>query len=109
VVTVGIDDHGVVEIPDGPAPARVGVLVLRVWLEGTAGDPVLRIGLTGRHDITRTADETASASTARDALAYVRDWLTRFQAPPGDEAVTARKRRAGNVSAQASTADESGR
>jgi hypothetical protein len=70
--------------PHSPDPDRVGVLVLRAWLEGTARDPQLRIRLVGRDDVTRDAEDTASASTIEDALAYVRDWLAQFSAaaPP---------------------------
>jgi hypothetical protein len=64
--------------PEGPQPDRVGALVLRVWLEGTADDPTLRIRLTGRSDVTQDVVDTASASTIEEALARVRDWLEGF-------------------------------
>jgi hypothetical protein len=66
------------EAPDRSEPRRVGALVLRVWLEGTAEDPRLRIRLVGREDVTRDVADTATASTIEDALAHVRDWLERF-------------------------------
>jgi hypothetical protein len=55
-----------------------GVLILRVWVEGSSGDPQLRIRMVGRQDLTRTAQETGSASTIEETLAYIRDWLERF-------------------------------
>jgi len=66
--------------PDSSAPERVGVLVLRAWLEGSAHDPQLRVRLVSRDDVARDAEETTSASTIEDALAYIRDWLARFSA-----------------------------
>jgi hypothetical protein len=71
---------------DTSAPERVGVLVLRAWLEGAAHDPQLRIRLVSRDDVTRDAEDTASASTIEDALAYIRDWLARFSAAPRNSA-----------------------
>jgi hypothetical protein len=56
------------------------VLVLRAWLEGTARDPQLRVRLVSRDDVAQDAEDTASAVTVEDALAYVRDWLTQFSA-----------------------------
>lgn len=64
--------------PDRPEPGKVGVLVIRVWLEGTADHPQLRIRLTGRKDVTRDVVDTASASRIESALARVRDWLEQF-------------------------------
>ena len=74
------------KISDSPEPNRVGVLVLRAWLEGTGRDPQLRVRLVSRADVTRDAEHTASASTIEDALAYVRDWLTHFSAAPWNSA-----------------------
>ena len=59
-------------------PGVTGVLILRVWLEDTSGDPQLRIRMTGRQDLAQNAEDTASASTIEETLAYVRDWLERF-------------------------------
>jgi hypothetical protein len=68
------------KIVNSPELNRVGVLVLRAWLEGTVRDPQLRVRLVSRDDVTRDAEDTASESTIEDALAYVRDWLARFSA-----------------------------
>lgn len=84
-MTVGAHYHGMLDASSDPESIRAGALVLRVWLEGTAGHPLLRIGLTGRQDITREIDDTASASTIEDALALVRDWLERFRAAAHDD------------------------
>lgn len=77
-VTPGVHYAQMRKTQDSPAPDRIGVLVLRAWLEGPADDPQLRIRLVSRDDVARDAEDTASASTAEDALAYVRDWLARF-------------------------------
>ena len=77
-VTAGAHDAQMPKTADSSEPKRVGVLVVRAWLEGTADDPRLRVRLVGREDVTRDAEDAASASTLEDALAYVRDWLVRF-------------------------------
>jgi hypothetical protein len=59
-------------------PERAGVLILRVWVEGSGGDQQLRIRIIGRPDLERDAQDTASASTIEATLAYVRDWLELF-------------------------------
>jgi hypothetical protein len=59
-------------------PTRAGVLILRVWVEGSGGDQQLRIRMVGRPDLGRDAQDTASASTVEATLAYVRDWLELF-------------------------------
>jgi hypothetical protein len=59
-------------------PGRAGVLILRVWLEGSGADRRLRVRMVGRLDLDREAQDTASASTIDETLAYVRDWLERF-------------------------------
>jgi hypothetical protein len=71
------------EAPDGSPPRKAGALVLRVWLEGTADDPRLRIRLVGRQDVTRDVRDIAAASTIDDALDHVRMWLDRFRASAG--------------------------
>jgi hypothetical protein len=58
--------------------SRAGVLILRVWVEGSASDQQLRIRMVGRPDLERDAQDTASASTIEATLAYVRDWLEHF-------------------------------
>jgi hypothetical protein len=59
-------------------PGSAGVLILRVWLEGSSGDPQLRIRMVGRRDLARNEQDTATASTIEETLAYVRDWLEHF-------------------------------
>jgi hypothetical protein len=59
-------------------PGRAGALILRVWLEGSSGDPQLRVRMIGRPDLDWDAQDTGSASTIEETLAYVRDWLERF-------------------------------
>jgi hypothetical protein len=60
---------------------KAGALILRVWLEGSADDPQLRIRLVGREDVTRDVEQTESVSTIEDALALIQDWLERFSSP----------------------------
>ena len=57
---------------------KVGVLVLRVWLEGSSIDRQLRIRMISRADLDQSAQDSESASTTEDVLAYVRDWLEAF-------------------------------
>jgi hypothetical protein len=56
---------------------RAGALILRVWLEGSS-DPQLRVRMLGQPDLDSHAQDTGSASTIEETLAYVRDWLERF-------------------------------
>jgi hypothetical protein len=63
---------------------KAGVLIVRVWLEGSHGDPRLRIRIIGRADLDRYGQETRSASSVDEALAYVRDWLEAFAGPAGE-------------------------
>jgi hypothetical protein len=56
-----------------------GALLLRVWLEGTAEDPQLRIRFVGRQDVTVDDVFVTSVSTVDEAVAWVRDWLEHFQ------------------------------
>jgi hypothetical protein len=51
---------------------------MRVWLEGSSADPQLRVRMIGRPDLGWDAQDTGSASTIEETLAYVRDWLERF-------------------------------
>jgi hypothetical protein len=57
---------------------KVGVLILRVWLEGSGADQRLRIRMISRADLDQSAQESESASTTEETLAYVRDWLEAF-------------------------------
>jgi hypothetical protein len=58
-------------------PAVAGVLILRVWLEGSS-DRQLRVRMVGRQDLARNDQDGATASTIEETLAYVGDWLQRF-------------------------------
>jgi hypothetical protein len=51
---------------------------MRVWLEGSSADPQLRVRMIGRPDLDWDAQDTRSASTIEETVAYVRDWLERF-------------------------------
>lgn len=53
-------------------------MLIRVWLEGSCGEPQLRIRIVSRRDLAGDADATASAATIEEALVYIRDWLERF-------------------------------
>jgi hypothetical protein len=57
---------------------KAGVLILRVWFEDSGADPQLRIRMIGRADLDRNDQDSKSASTTEEALAYVRDWLEGF-------------------------------
>ena len=59
-------------------PGRDGALILRVWLEGSTDDPQLRVRMIGRLDLSSDVQDTGSASTIEETLAYVRDWLDHF-------------------------------
>jgi hypothetical protein len=81
-------DHAAVTAAahDGPmlsarrhgAQGQAGVLILRVWLEGSANDPQMRIRMLGRPDLNLDTQDTMAAATIGEALAYVHDWLERF-------------------------------
>jgi hypothetical protein len=77
-VTAGTYDRRVLITEQPSGPGKTGALLLRVWLEGTGCEAQLRIRLVSRHDLTKDAEATASASTIEETLAYVRDWLERF-------------------------------
>lgn len=61
-------------------PEVAGVLIVRVWREGSSAGPQFRVRMVGRQDLARKGLETATASTIEDTLAYVGDWLRRFAA-----------------------------
>lgn len=70
-------------MPSGPD--RTGVMVVRIWIDGTAGE--IRARLTETLDIT-TADETVrTAASVDEVLTIARDWLGAFI---GDAPVTSR-------------------
>jgi hypothetical protein len=57
-----------------------GVLIVRVWREGSSANGLFRVRMVGQQDLARQGQETATASTIEDTLAYVGDWLQRFAA-----------------------------
>jgi hypothetical protein len=57
---------------------KAGVLILRVWFEDSRASPQLRIRMISRADLDQNAQDSKSASTTEEALAYVRDWLDAF-------------------------------
>jgi hypothetical protein len=77
-VTATVHDRLMLSATRHSEPSRAGVLILRVWMEGSGGDQQLRIRMVGRPDLERDAKDTASASTIEETLAYVRGWLERF-------------------------------
>jgi hypothetical protein len=78
VVTEGVQYRSMLSAARRSEPSRAGVLILRVWVEGSGGDQQLRIRMVGRPDLERDAQDTASASTIEATLAYVRNWLELF-------------------------------
>lgn len=59
-------------------PARTGVLVLRVWMEGP-GREAVRARITHTDDVTAPENERAlSAAGVEEVLAVVRAWLESF-------------------------------
>ena len=77
-VTAGTHYRPMLSAARHSEPGRAGALILRVWLEGSGADPRLRVRMIGRPDLDRDTQDTASASTIEETLAYVRDWLERF-------------------------------
>ena len=59
-------------------PERVGVLVIRIWVEGEA-EPRARI--TASMDVAQPRQTTVMASSVDEVCTIVRDWLTRFMPP----------------------------
>jgi hypothetical protein len=67
-------------------PERVGVLVIRIWVEGEAGP---RARITASMDVAQARQTTVMASSVDEACELVRAWLTRFVA--GDQGVDVRE------------------
>jgi hypothetical protein len=59
-------------------PQAAGVLIIRVWQEGSSANPQLRVRMVGQQSLARNGQDTVTASTIEDTLAYVGDWLRRF-------------------------------
>jgi hypothetical protein len=55
-----------------------GVLIIRVWQEGSCANPQLRVRMVGQQSLARNVHDTVTASTIEETLAHVGDWLRRF-------------------------------
>ena len=60
-----------------PTPDRTGILIVRLWIEGTA-DGGLRARITQTHDTTGPEQAMASAATPDDIYSVVRTWVETF-------------------------------
>lgn len=58
-------------------PEMAGVLIVRVWREGSSANPQFRVRMVGQQDLARKGQETATASTIEGTLAYIGGWLQR--------------------------------
>lgn len=74
--------------PSAPEPGQeqlpgsgVGVLILRVWSEGTAADRQMRMRIVSREDVTSDLEQTVSLTSRADSVAYIQAWLERFPLP----------------------------
>ena len=63
-----------------PTSERTGILIVRLWIEGTA-DGGLRARITQTHDATGPEQAMASAATPDDIYAVVRTWVETFVTP----------------------------
>ena len=61
-------------MPTGPD--RTGVMVVRIWIDGTGKQ--IRARLTETLDITSHEERTQAAASVDEVLAIVREWLGRF-------------------------------
>jgi hypothetical protein len=57
-----------------------GVLIIRVWNEGSADRPELRARVVGRRDVEDEETETTPAASIDDILSAARRWLEAFVA-----------------------------
>jgi hypothetical protein len=60
---------------------RIGVLVIRAWVEGDPGGVRMRITCTS--DISTREEDATSAASIDEACAIVRRWLEAFAARDG--------------------------
>ena len=60
-----------------PAGERLGVLVVRAWLE--AVEPVLRARITGRRDVTAPHETSIVVAGREPTVEAVRRWLEDFE------------------------------
>ena len=75
MTTTGDDDR-----MKTPASERTGILIVRLWIEGTA-DGGLRARITQTHDTTGPEQAMASAATPEDIYSIVRTWVETFVSP----------------------------
>jgi len=66
-------------LPD--EPERVGILVIRIWLEPAGGAVVARI--TCRRDLLSGDEESLVVAGHDAAVGFVRDWILAFQRDAG--------------------------
>lgn len=66
-------------------PEATGVLIIRVWQEGSRSNPQLRVRIVGQQSLARKGQDTVTAATIEDTLAYICDWLQRFAQMVGRE------------------------
>ncbi len=59
-----------------PGDERTGVMVVRIWFEGTEG--VIRARLTETLDITATEETSRAAAGVEEIVEIVREWVERF-------------------------------
>jgi hypothetical protein len=84
--------------------SRVGVILIRIWLEEGADSP-LRARITSTTDISRRPEETWSSVSAGEVMHLVQEWLIKFQKSKltagqkdsRDEIVTHGRRRSGQA------------
>jgi hypothetical protein len=62
----------------GASPDRTGVLVLRVWTEGSLD--AIRLRITMVDDLSGNEEEQYVAASVDDAATTIRDWLERWAA-----------------------------
>jgi len=59
---------------------RVGLLVVRVWLEGKPEERGLRARITHTRDLAEGAEVVTAAATPADVYVAVREWLEAYLA-----------------------------
>lgn len=64
-------------MPSEGAPTRVGVLVIRAWVEPGRRTLVARV--TGRQDVEAEEETTVTVTGSEAALAVASDWLAAFE------------------------------
>lgn len=70
---------GVTDTPPGRPAERVGVLVVRAWMD--ASDPQsLRVRVTRTNDVTSPLSEVSAAADIDEVCDTVRQWLQEFRA-----------------------------